>query len=52
MLNKNMTYATMLLSLVVSTVAAGGTDAGDNDVKKKATFFTPFGITILVIAAL
>ena len=43
----------MLLSMLVATAAAAGGDAADTGHKKaKATFFTPFGITILVIAAL
>ena len=43
----------MLLSMLVAAAAASGGDAADAGHKKaKATFFTPFGISILVIAAL
>ena len=53
-----MSYTSMLLSMLVASAAADAANAAASDAadaahkKAKATFFTPFGITILVIAAL
>ena len=46
---KNMSPA-MLLTLLIST--ANATGSGGSDAATKPTFFTPFGITIIVIAVL